>query len=199
MAPSTRPSSSLELAEVGVLAPLAHSLSYLIPSSMQLQPGVRVLCELGRRKVLGIVLAVGSSEPAFDPSRLKPIAAQIDTEPVLSEELLGFLRELARYYFAPIGEVLRLALPAVERQRLRALERQGQLLPGEAPPRMRQVGGRLITYATATDQVEPPGSLERGSGKDRLRGTSMTRTPRRAISEPTRQASGAFSMIALNR
>jgi primosomal protein N' (replication factor Y) len=47
--------------------------------------------------------------------RLKPIVAVVDPEPVLPEELLGFLQELARYYIAPIGEVMQLALPAVER------------------------------------------------------------------------------------
>ena len=80
-----------------------------------LRPGARVLCEFGRRKVLGIVLDVEVEAPDIDASKIKSISALVDPEPALSEELLRFLRELSSYYFAPIGEVLRLALPALER------------------------------------------------------------------------------------
>ena len=51
------------------------------------------------------------------------------------------------------------ALPAVEREQVRALERQGQLLTGEHLGGLRAVGGKRVAVARATDRVEQPGSL----------------------------------------
>ena len=149
------------LADVAVAVPLAHSFTYCVPEDLaaQVAPGVRVLCELGRRKMVGIVLEVGEREPPVELAKLKSLGAVIDAEPALPVELLRFLRELAAYYFAPVGEVFRLALPAVERDRLQALRRQGKLLADEAPGGARQVGGRQLSFARATDRVEVPGSL----------------------------------------
>jgi primosomal protein N' (replication factor Y) len=81
-----------------------------------------VLCELGRRRVLGVVLEMGDREPEIEVSRLKPVLAVVDAEPVLPEELLAFLQEIARYYVAPMGEVMELALPAVERSAALAVD-----------------------------------------------------------------------------
>src|SRR5262249_38778182 len=78
----------------------------------------------------------------------------VDAEPVLPAELLGFLQQLSDYYFAPIGEVLHLSLPALERDQVRALKAQG-----DAPEVGRQVGGRKVAFARPTDAIEPPGSL----------------------------------------
>jgi primosomal protein N' (replication factor Y) len=148
------------LAEVGAPIPLAHALTYAVPPSMAhaVRPGSRVVCELGNRRVVGVVLEVAVRAPPPGLRRLKPIAALLDPEPVLPAELLSFLRELAAYYFAPIGEVLRLALPALERELARAA---GTLAAGQAG---RQVGGRKLAYARPTDVVEEPGTLRGQAG-----------------------------------
>src|SRR5258706_7691735 len=113
------------IADVAVPVPLGRPFSYAVPATLdgRLLAGMRVLCQFGPRKTLGVVLEISDREPAFDRAKLKPISAVVDEEPVLLPELLGFLRELSAYYFAPIGEVLRMALPALERTQLRALER----------------------------------------------------------------------------
>ncbi|MBW2453020.1 MAG: primosomal protein N' [Deltaproteobacteria bacterium] len=148
-------------ADVALPVPLGQSFTYRVPATLvdRLEPGARVLCELGRRKELGIVLSVTDEPPPIAAHKIKPIVALVDAEPTLPSELLGFLQQLASYYFAPIGEVLRLALPAIERERVRDLEEQGKLPLGQAPGRTRQVGGRQLTFATPTAEVEPPGSL----------------------------------------
>jgi primosomal protein N' (replication factor Y) len=147
-------------ANVGIPVPLGRGFTYRVPAAMaeRLRPGARVLCEFGRRKVLGIVLDVDVDAPDIEAHKIKSISALVDPEPALPDELLRFLRELSSYYFAPIGEVLRLALPALERQQVKALERQGSLLLGDALGRTKQVG-RLVSYAAATDKVEEPGTL----------------------------------------
>jgi len=130
------------LARVAVPVPLGQAFTYEVPAPLTagVRRGARVLCSLGARKVLGVVLDVGDREPEIDRARLKPLLAVVDPEPVLPEELLGFLQELARYYIAPVGEVMQLALPAVERSAAKAaLE-----LPG-----LRAVG-KLVQVAVAT-------------------------------------------------
>ena len=117
-------------ARLAVPAPLGQAFSYLVPPALrgQVVRGARVLCELGKRKVLGIVLEVGERVPDIAVERMKPIVAVVDAEPVLPEELLSFLQELARYYVAPIGGAMELSLPAVERTAAELLKSaQGQL------------------------------------------------------------------------
>jgi primosomal protein N' (replication factor Y) (superfamily II helicase) len=149
-------------ADVAIPVPLGMSFGYRVPARFTepIVPGSRVLCPFGSRKVLGVVLGVSDEPPAIDATKIRELVAVLDAEPVLPEELLGFIKQLAGYYFAPIGEVFRLALPAVERDRVTKLEQQGMLLPGEAMSRSRQVtGGRVLTFAQATDALEEPGSL----------------------------------------
>lgn len=154
------PLSAARWAAVGIPVPLGQSFSYTVPAALvdRVCPGARVLCEFGKRKVTGVVLAVHDAPPVgVDAAKLKPLVAVLDAEPALPLELLRFLEELARYYLAPIGEVLRLALPAVEREVVRELQAQGSLLPGERPGHTKQVG-RTVVVAFATDVVEEPGA-----------------------------------------
>ncbi|WP_437965926.1 primosomal protein N' [Sorangium sp. So ce260] len=149
------------LADVAVPVPLSQAFTYEVPAALagEVRPGARVLCEFHRRKLLGVVLAVSERSAAIDPSKIKPLVALVDARPALPAELLAFLQELAGYYFAPIGEVLRLALPAIEREQVRALKAQGELDGLLDLGRSKQVGGRKVAYARATDAIEEPGTL----------------------------------------
>jgi len=148
------------LADVAVPAPLAHALTYAVPAELadSVVPGVRVLCTLGTRKIAAIVLDVRDREPPTEFT-LKPIVALVEAEPVLPAELLAFLRELADYYYAPIGEVLRLALPAVERGEIQRLRKQGQLELGTAPGGAKRAVQPEELVAEATSQSSEPGKL----------------------------------------
>jgi primosomal protein N' (replication factor Y) len=131
-------------ARLAVPAPLGQAFSYLVPPELRgrVQRGARVLCELGRRKVLGVVLDVAERVPDIPVERMKPIVAVVDAEPVLPEELLSFLQELARYYVAPIGGAIELSLPAVERTAAELLKAaQGEL--GKVPAK---VVGRWVQF-----------------------------------------------------
>jgi len=110
---------------VAVPVPLGRAFSYAIPEHLRghVAAGARVLCEFGRRKLLGVVLELSDEPPAgLDPAKVKPLLGLLDDEPALPAELLRFLRELAEYYLAPIGEVLRLALPSVERSQVESAQ-----------------------------------------------------------------------------
>ena len=135
------------LARVAVPVPLGQVFTYSVPDSVApgAARGARVLCDFGRRKVLGVVLEVSDGEPDVPREKLKPLRAVVGDEPVIPEELLSFLLELARYYVAPIGEVMRLALPAVERSTLDALGREGLL----DKMKVKKAGGRRVQVARA--------------------------------------------------
>ncbi len=107
----------MRLARIAIPVPLGRTFTYRVPDSLweSCQPGSRVVCEFGRRQVLGVVVDTSEGEPDLPPERLKSIDQLVDPEPVIPRELLDFLREMARYYLAPLGEVMRLALPAIER------------------------------------------------------------------------------------
>jgi primosomal protein N' (replication factor Y) (superfamily II helicase) len=146
----------LSFVDVAVPIPLAHALTYGVPGALEAQVGVgsRVLVELGRRRVVGVVLARKEQGPAAGV-RIKNLLDVVERDPVVPLELLRFLEELSRYYFAPVGEVLRLALPGIERDDAERLEGRG--LGGAVVGQV--VGGRRVRFATATDRVEEPGVL----------------------------------------
>ncbi|MFC1641542.1 primosomal protein N' [Myxococcota bacterium] len=161
----------MSFAKIAVPLPLGRSFTYSVPSPLQhaVCRGARVLVNFHHRQVLGVVVATHESRPELPPGKLKAIDAVVDPEPVLPEELLAFLEELARYYFAPIGEVLRLALPAVERE---ARERLGQA--GLELPKGVTVG-RLVQFAVPTVDAELPETLSPRAHQ--LLGTLRTRGP----------------------
>ncbi|MBK7585669.1 MAG: primosomal protein N' [Myxococcales bacterium] len=160
------------LAKVAVPVPLGQAFTYLVPPGLKLERGARVLCDFGRRKVLGVVIEVADREPEIPVDKLRPIRALVDAEPVLPEELLDFLLELARYYLAPIGEVMRLALPAVERTSARALGEDqvasvgrvvqlARAVPGPLPPGLRGQARAIHEHLSASGPAEISGLVAR--------------------------------------
>src|SRR5580692_9075687 len=108
------------LADVALPVPIARAFTYLLPRGMadRAGPGSRVVCPFGGRRLVGVVLAVREGEA---PPNAKPVARALDQEAAVPEELLAFLRDVASYYLAPIGEVVRLALPPVDRDTAKEL------------------------------------------------------------------------------
>lgn len=145
----------MQLATVAVPVPLGQAFTYRIPDALvgRVGRGARVLVDFGRRRVLGVVLDASDREPELPEARLRPLVAVVDPEPVLEPELLDFLVELARYYVAPLGEVMRLALPAVERAVKAELDQQGLDL-GDVG-----IVGRLVQVARALPGAVPPPRL----------------------------------------
>ncbi len=100
-------------AEVAVPVPLRTPLHYAVPADLDARaaPGTRVLVPLGRRRVVGYVVARDTPPPAH--VKLVTISAVLDDElPTFAPALLEFLAWMTRYYRAPPGEVFRSAHPA---------------------------------------------------------------------------------------
>ncbi len=144
-------------ARVVLPVPLGQAFTYGIPSELPVRPGCRVLVELGRRKVLGVALEVDCPPPSNVPlNKLKPILQLLDEDPALGDELRIFLQELARYYFAPIGEVFRLALPALERATAEQIEK-------ELGKKLKSVGKLVQVVSLVPEDERPDFKMPRGN------------------------------------
>ena len=101
-------------AEVAIALPVEKTLHYAIPA--QLRPicevGKRVLVPLGKRRVTGYLLATCSSlPPDVTDKEIKEIIDCLDEAPLFDAEMLRFLHWVADYYLAPLGQVIKTALP----------------------------------------------------------------------------------------
>src|SRR5688572_19977781 len=100
-------------AEIVVTLPVEGHFHYAVPPHLEgaLSIGHRVLVPFGKRQVTGFVVGF-SAEVAPDlKDRIKPITERLDVEPLLPEDVLALAVFAAEYYLAPVGEVLKLALP----------------------------------------------------------------------------------------
>jgi len=139
-------------ARVAIPVPLGQAFSYIVPPELAVgvRRGARVLIPFGKtRRVLGVVLDLSSELPDVPEDKLKPLYAIVDPEPVLQDELLGFLQELARYYIAPIGAVIELALPAIERTAAETLAKQ------EAFAVEKALGRMVLNVSAVADAAMP--------------------------------------------
>ncbi|MBI5647382.1 MAG: primosomal protein N' [Ignavibacteriae bacterium] len=87
-----------------------HALTYGVPEGLasSVEAGRRVVVPLGRRPVMGFVLAVHDTAPAF---RVKAIEEVLDPSPVFSPLLMRLCDWVARYYCCGLGDALKAALP----------------------------------------------------------------------------------------
>ncbi|MCA9522046.1 MAG: primosomal protein N' [Myxococcales bacterium] len=111
------------LIDVALPLPLAQPLTYAVPSEWdeRVAIGMRVLVPLRGRRVTGTVVAFREAAPEL--TGIKPIADVLDAAPTLPASMLPFLRWLAQYYKASLGEVIDCALPAgLKREELRHAE-----------------------------------------------------------------------------
>jgi primosomal protein N' len=98
--------------EVALPLPVHHTFTYSGPAELaaRAEPGARVLVPFGKRERIGWVDRVSHPDPPSE--RIRPILGVLDREPSVPHRLLELARWIADYYVAPLGIVLRTALPA---------------------------------------------------------------------------------------
>jgi primosomal protein N' (replication factor Y) len=101
-------------ARVAVARPLRDVLTYAVPPAVELRVGHVVLVPLGRAGETGYVVEL-IDEPDFDPSKVRPVSRLLDPEPAFDLRQLRFFRWIAAYYQAPLGAVIRTAVPSTMR------------------------------------------------------------------------------------
>ncbi|MDH3732290.1 MAG: hypothetical protein OEU54_02105, partial [Gemmatimonadota bacterium] len=107
-------SGSSRVCEVAVPRPFLGTLAYAIPDGLagRVRPGVRVRVPLGKRGAVGVVDRLGLAETrTAAPKSIRPLSGIVDDREVVGPELLALCRWMADYYVAPLGVVLKTALP----------------------------------------------------------------------------------------
>jgi primosomal protein N' (replication factor Y) len=146
-------------ASVALARPFPEPLTYAIPAWMsdRLTVGHVVLVPLGKVAETGYVVG-RLSEPGFDPAKVRPISRLVDPLPAFDEEQLDFFRWIARYYLAPLGMVIRTAIPSeVTAKVVRALQPTEEGV--EALTRHEVAGGAAVVLR---EIIAHPGLTARG-------------------------------------
>jgi primosomal protein N' (replication factor Y) len=141
------------LISVALPLPLFQPLVYAVPDEMaaRVSAGSRVVVPVRGRREMGFVVGEAT---ARDGVKAKRIFAAPDEQPAIDASLLELCRWVADYYFAPLGVVLRTALPA-------ALTGAASPVPGARTRRLARIARELptlmerdTTFARAKKQRE---------------------------------------------
>jgi len=102
--------SSKNFAEVVFDVPLNKAFLYKVPEKMKTlcKKGARVFAPFGRRNLIGYI--VGFKDEA--EIETKDLMEILDTESVVTEDMLKFTRWISDYYFCPWGEVIESSMPS---------------------------------------------------------------------------------------
>ena len=101
---------------------------YSLPEGMEVEVGSRVRVIFANAFYTGCVSRV-DAEPGMDPERIMPIEAVEEGLPAVSAEEIGFWRSLAAYYLCSVGEVYKVAYPALLNHQSKLKLPQTGLLP----------------------------------------------------------------------
>lgn len=98
------------LANVALPVAVDSTFTYLIPPELEASAvvGARVIVPFGRKYSTGLIVELPASTTI---TSLKPLKDVLDASPIVSDEMLQLCRWIAEYYFAPLGEVVRAAVP----------------------------------------------------------------------------------------
>jgi primosomal protein N' (replication factor Y) len=103
-------------AEVAVPVAFQGTLTYAIPPDLAdgVRLGSRVEVPLGTKRTTGFVVGLVDDLPAeLERGKVRRISAVLDDEePALIPEIIDLCRWAADYYLAPLGEMLRVSIPA---------------------------------------------------------------------------------------
>jgi primosomal protein N' (replication factor Y) len=108
------PDGSYLFCDVSLPVPLDQPFTYSLPPTLRhrVRVGSRLVVPFGPRTLTGVILRCHDEEPSLDTRAvLRDALRLIDSEPVLSAELLALGKWIAGYYCAPLGDVLRGMLP----------------------------------------------------------------------------------------
>lgn len=105
--------TSAGVCEVAIARTFLGTLAYSIPPALvgAVTPGVRVRVPLGGGVEVGIVDRIGLRADRIGRPRLRELRSVLDEAPLVDAAGLALCRWIADYYVAPLGAVLKAALP----------------------------------------------------------------------------------------
>src|ERR1019366_5783569 len=101
---SPMPEGSYLYCDVSLPVPLDQPFTYSLPDTLRhrVRVGSRLIVPFGTRKLTGVILRCHDEPP---PVATRDALRLIDSEPVLSAELMALGRWIAGYYCSPLGDV----------------------------------------------------------------------------------------------
>ncbi len=135
-------------ARIALPAALPEALSYRIPEPLAelAVPGARVRVRLRGQSRVGVVVDL-VEDPGCPADRVLPIQEVLDPEPLIPPHVMEMVRFVSDYYAAPIGTVVRTAIPGallrVPPPIVQAGPRAGELVAG-ADPAARRLLERVL-------------------------------------------------------
>src|SRR5436190_12060607 len=128
-----------EYAEIALPVAVHGTFTYAIPPELRdgVRLGSRVEVPFGPKRSTGFVVGLADTAPA-KAAKIKSVRAVLDDEePALVPEIIDLCRWAAEYYIAPLGEMLRMALPANMaargRREVRLSDASGPALDADRP------------------------------------------------------------------
>ncbi|MDR2689304.1 MAG: primosomal protein N' [Azoarcus sp.] len=100
----------MTIVHVALPLPLAQRFDYIAENASEADVGRCVRVPFGGGEKNGLILALSSASD-LDPAQLKAVIAIQREVPALPADWIALVEFAARYYHAPIGEVVALALP----------------------------------------------------------------------------------------
>ena len=139
---------------------LGDTFTYSVPSGLSLQPGQLVRVPFGPRSVHGVVVRL-TSELRVD--YVKPVAAVLESEPLITETQLALARWVSGYYMAPLFDAIAPMLPPGQRARTQSGVRLKTGVP--EPEGLAPSAQRLLTYLRRHHRTQSVASLARMLGE----------------------------------
>ncbi|MFY0684033.1 MAG: primosomal protein N' [Balneola sp.] len=112
-------------AEIAFPTAVRQTFTYEVPVNLkkEIELGMRVWVPFRSHYAIGVVVGVHDEKPEFKTKEIKKV---LDSEPILSEELLKLTEWIHRFYYCSWGEVIQAALPAglnfISRKKLKIAE-----------------------------------------------------------------------------
>ncbi|HEX2091976.1 MAG TPA: primosomal protein N', partial [Longimicrobiaceae bacterium] len=180
--------------EVALPLPVLHTFTYAVPEAMRAAavPGARVLVPFGRRERIGWIDRL-SETPGT--GRTLPLHAVLDDAPCVTPVLLRLGRWIADYYVAPLGQVLRTALPAALCD---ASTDYVALLDGEGYEPASQMEERLLAWLRGKEGPQAVARLRRECG-DRVWWPTIRRLEELGIVRVTTEAPRLEPAVRIRR
>lgn len=122
--------SNCNLIEVAVNAPLFDRLTYLQNPDFTVKRGDTVDVPLGKRKVSGVVITDTLADKVQSKKfELKSILKKNELFPKLNDPFLKWLEWVADYYLHPLGQVIQLCYPPLEKKRTNRISNRTAVIP----------------------------------------------------------------------
>ena len=115
--------------QVAVDAPLRDTLTYSKPEGELPKRGDIVEVPLGKRQALGVVIGDAVAGAISGDVVIKPISRIRRDWPSLQDPYLKFLEWISNYYMYPLGRVLQLTLPPLEKKDILRKSKRSPVVP----------------------------------------------------------------------